>query len=181
MLVLLDRDGVIVEERNDYVKSPAELSLIPGAAHAIARLNEAGHKVVVITNQSVVGRGIIPISMLHRIHEHLQDQLHQVGARLDHILFAPDPPWEASDRRKPGPGMLLEAIRMFRASPQETVMIGDYVTDLQAALRANVRRILVRSGRGMEILNKGIPFDVLPVTVHENLAESVADLLGEMG
>lgn len=178
MLVLLDRDGVLNENRDDYVKSPAELVMLPGAAAAVARLNAAGHRVAVCTNQSAVGRGIVAPAMLERIHEALREHLAGAGARLDALFFCPDPPWAASDRRKPGSGMLLEAMRQFRIAPHDTVMIGDDLVDLQASARAGIRRILVRTGKGRKTLATGIPAEVLPVAVHEDLAAAVVSLIG---
>lgn len=178
MLVLLDRDGVLNENRDDYVKSPAELVMLPGAAEAVARLNAAGHRVAICTNQSAVGRGIIPPAMLERIHEALRDHLARAGAGIDALFACADPPWAASDRRKPGPGMLQDAMRQFRIGPHDTVMIGDDLVDLQAASRAGIRRLLVRTGKGRKTLAAGIPPEVLPVAVHEDLAAAVASLLG---
>lgn len=178
MLVLLDRDGVLNENRDDYVKSPGELVMLPGAAEAVARLNAAGHRVAVCTNQSAVGRGIVPSAMLERIHDALREHLARAGARIDALFACTDPPWAASDRRKPGPGMLQEAMRQFRVGPHDTVMIGDDLVDLQAAARAGIRRILVRTGKGGKTQAAGIPPDVLPVTVHEDLAAAVTSLIG---
>lgn len=176
MLVLLDRDGVLNENRDDYVKSPGELVMLPGAAAAVARLNAAGHRVAVCTNQSAVGRGIISLAMLERIHDALREHLARAGARIDLLLACTDPPWAASDRRKPGPGMLQEAMRQFRVAPHDTVMIGDDLVDLQAAARAGIRRILVRTGKGRKTQAAGIPPEVLPVAVHDDLAAAVASL-----
>lgn len=178
MLVLLDRDGVLNENRDDYVKSPGELVMLPGAAQAVARLNGAGHHVAICTNQSAVGRGIVQPAMLERIHETLREHLARAGARIDLLLACTDPPWAASDRRKPGPGMLQEAMRQFRVGPHDTTMIGDDLVDLQAAMRAGIRRILVRTGKGRKTQAAGIPAEVLPVAVHDDLAAAVASLLG---
>lgn len=179
VLVLLDRDGVLNEEREGYVKSPAELVLIPGAAEAVARLNRAGHKVAVCTNQSVVGRGIIDQAMLAAIHAALEARLARAGASLDAIFFAADHPDRAGPRRKPGPGMLQEAMARFGASPAETVMIGDSLRDLQAATAAGCRRILVLTGHGDGHRAEGLPDSVRPVAIHANLAAAVAALLGD--
>ncbi len=179
MLVVLDRDGVLNEERGDFVKSPGELRLLEGAGKAVARLNAAGHRVVVCTNQSCVGRGIIDGGMLERIHAALKDGLRAAGARLDDIFVAPDAPWSASERRKPGPGMFREAMTKHRASAADTVAIGDSLSDLQAAASAGCRRILVRTGKGRATQARGLPPDVLPVAVYEDLAAAVDHLLGE--
>jgi len=177
MLVLLDRDGVLNENRADYVKSPAELRVIAGAPEAVARLNAAGHRVVVCTQQSCVGKGIIDRAMLERIHAALAAHLRRAGARLDDILAATEAPGDPSPRLKPRPGMLLEAMANYRASPAETVFIGDSLRDMRAAAAAGCRRILVRSGAGARTQAGGLPADVLPVEVYDNLAAAVDRLL----
>ncbi len=174
MLILLDRDGVLNQDYpGDYVRSPDALIMLPGVGKAVARLNACGWPVAVCTNQSCIGRGLIDEGMLTLIHDHLRSHLARDGAHLDAIFFAPDPPWAATDRRKPGPGMLREAMAKFRAAPEDTVFIGDNIIDLQAAATAGCRRILVRTGKGREMLVKGLPPEVLPVTVVEHLTEAV--------
>src|SRR5258706_4913845 len=147
-LVLLDRDGVLNHDRDDYVKSPAELVVYPEAPAAVARLNRVGIKVGVVSNQSAVGRGIITAAELDAIHASLTARLAAGGAALDALLFAPDTPDRASDRRKPGPGMLREALAQLQVAPGEAVMIGDQPTDAEAARRAGVAFVLVRTGKG---------------------------------
>lgn len=181
MLILLDRDGVLNRDTpDDYVKSPDELVMLPGVGQAVARLNARGWPVAVCTNQACIGKGIIDEAMLGRIHDKLFDALARDGAKIDALFFAPDPPWAATERRKPGAGMLREAMQRFRASPQETVFIGDNLTDLQAGVKAGVRRILVRSGKGAQTQAKGLPPEVLPVTVAEDLSDAVNRLLSEV-
>lgn len=177
-LILLDRDGVLVEEVPNYVKHPGELALIPGSAAALARLNQAGHRVAMVTNQSVVGRGIIPVSMLERIHEHLRELLGREGGSLDAIFFCADPPWAATDRRKPGPGMLREAIARFRADAATTPMVGDSLGDMQAAKTAGCRRVLLRTGHGAKTQAAGLPAELSPIEVHADLAAFVTVFLG---
>lgn len=177
-LVLLDRDGVLNADRPDSVKTPDELKMLPGAAAAVARLNAARLKVALVSNQSVVGRGIIGQEMLDRIQDRLRDALARDGARLDLVLLCTDPPWAATERRKPGPDMLREAIRRFSLSPGEAVMVGDSLTDLQAAARAGCARILVRTGKGAATQAAGVPADVLPVAVCADLAAAVERILG---
>src|ERR1700687_1968322 len=177
-LVLLDRDGVLNVDREDSVKTPGEFVMLPGAAEAVARLNEAGRLVAVCTNQSVVGRGVIDEQMLLMIHHKLKGEFARAGARLDAIFHCPDAPGRAGPRRKPAPGMLFEAMQRFGVAPEETVMIGDALSDLEAASAAGCRRILVRSGKGGEAQGAGLPGHVLPVAVHENLTAAVEALLG---
>lgn len=177
-LVLLDRDGVINVDRSDSVKSLGELALIAGSAAAIARLNASGIKVAVVTNQSVVGRGVISARQLEAIHERLAEMLAGEGARLDELFVCTDPPGAPSQRRKPRPGMLIEALRRFSAQPAQTPMIGDDLRDLEAAHAAGCPRMLVRTGKGALTQAAGIPAALLPVAVHADLAAAVDALLG---
>ena len=176
-LVMLDRDGVLTVERANYVKHPGELLLIPRAAEACAALNAAEVKVAVVSNQSIVGRGIISAEMLERIHAKLRVELAAAGARLDLLLTCLDPPWAAGERRKPAPGMLREALAHFRLSPVEAVMVGDQLSDLRAARAAAVAPILVRTGKGAETQALGLPQDILPVSVYDDLHGAVEALL----
>lgn len=176
-LVLLDRDGVLNEDRPQSVRLPGELVLLPRAAEAVARLNAAGIKVAVLTNQSVVGRGIIDAAMLDRIHDRLRDELARAGARLDAIFVATDAPDAPTARRKPGGAMLREALDRFGASAAETPMIGDDLRDLEAAAAVGCRRILVRTGKGRATQAAGLPPHVLPVAIHEDLWSAVDALL----
>jgi len=178
-LVMLDRDGVLNCDRPDSVKNPAELAMLEGAAAAVARLNNFGCKVALVSNQSIVGRGIISADMLELIQRHLTDHLARAGARLDGAFICTDPPGPPSQRRKPAPGMLREAMQQFGVTPYQTVMIGDDLRDLQAAAAAGCARILVRSGKGAAVQAAGLPPEVLPVAVHEDLAAAVEALLAE--
>ncbi len=173
MLVLLDRDGVINEDRPDFVKAPGELVLIPGALDAIASLNKAGHLTAIVTNQSCIGRGLISLEKLDEIHAKLLSALAAKGGRIDHIFVAPDAPWEATDNRKPGAGMFFSALSMFRTKPENTILIGDSKRDLQAAQKAGCHRILVQTGKGRQTQKDGLEPELLPVTVARDLTEAV--------
>ena len=177
-LVLLDRDGVLNEDSSAYVKSPDELIMIAGSAAAVARLNRAGILVAVCTNQSAVGRGIIDVAMLERIHAKLRAELARAGAKIDEIFFCPDPPGMNSPCRKPAPGMLQAALRRFRVAPHDAPMIGDQLGDLQAAAALGCPRHLVRTGNGIKTQGQGVPTDVLPVAVHDDLAAAITAILG---
>ena len=177
-LVMIDRDGVLNDEIGGYIKSPADVRMIPGSARAVARLNRAGFKIAVCTNQSVVGRGYIGIEMLTRINETIADALRAEGAHWDAMFICTDHPDRATRRRKPGPGMLEEALQMFQADPAATPMIGDNLRDLEAALAVGAQRHLVRTGHGAKAQADGLPERVLPVRVHEDLAAAVTALLG---
>lgn len=176
-LVLLDRDGVLNEDRPDYVKNPGELVMLPGAARAVARLNQAGFAIAICTNQAAIAKGIFDEAMLARIHDKLRDALAREGAKLDAIFHCPDA--HPSPRRKPEPGMLREALRRFDADASATPFVGDSLRDLQAATKAGCPRHLVRTGHGAAIQAAGIPAEVLPVRVHDDLAAAVASILGD--
>ena len=178
-LVMLDRDGVLNRARPEPVRTPDELAMLPGAAAAVAALNRAGVKVALVSNQSVVGRGIVSAAMLERIQEELRQRLAREGARLDLALVCTDPPWAATERRKPGAGMLREAMRHFAVAPSQAAMVGDALGDLQAAAAAGCARILVRTGKGAATQAAGIPRELLPVAVRADLAEAVSALLAD--
>ncbi len=178
-MVILDRDGVLNLDRADCVKSPDELILIPDAAEAVARLNRAGIAVAVATNQSVVGRGIIDERMLARIHEKLRVELAKAGAHIDDLRIATDAPDAATERRKPGTGMLREALAKFAADPAESPVIGDALRDLQAAAQLGCPRILVRTGKGVATLAAGVLPALQPVAVYDDLWDAVAALLAQ--
>lgn len=178
MLILLDRDGVLNEDRPDHVKNPGEFHMIPHSAEAVARLNSAGHKVALVTNQSGIGRGLYTEEMLGKIHEKMNVALRRAGGHLDAIFICPDAPGGHSPRRKPEPGMLREAMERFRISAYDTIMIGDALRDLEAAAKVNVKRILVRTGKGAATQAQGLPASILPVAVYETLWVAVEALLG---
>ena len=179
MLVLLDRDGVLNEDRHDFVKTAAELIMIPGAANAVARLCAAGHTTAVVTNQSGVGRGLMTDRDLDSVNSTLNSMIEAVGGRLDAIITCTDPPWAATARRKPGPGMLQEALKRFDATPAEAVMIGDAARDLEAAAVLGIRRMLVRTGKG-RATESNLPSVLQPVTVYDDLAAAADALIAEV-
>ena len=177
MIVLLDRDGVVNVERG-HITAPGQIELLPGAAGAIARLNRKRIMAVLITNQSAVGSRRIDHAMLDRIHARMAELLAREGARLDAVFCCTDPPWAPTARRKPNPGMVWEATRAFSTSPRHAVMIGDDLSDMEAAARAGCRRILVRTGKGAGVERAGLPRHVLPTTVEDDLAAALDRLLG---
>lgn len=145
-VVFLDRDGVINRNRKDYVKSREEFVLLPGAAEAIRKLNDASIPVVVVTNQSCVGRGIITEERLNDIHEYMRELLAERGARVDAIYYCPDAPFQDSDCRKPKEGMLLKAARELNIDLSGSWMLGDSETDMEAGKRAGCQTHLIHEG-----------------------------------
>ena len=147
--VLLDRDGVINKNRPGYVKSWREFEFLPGALEALRTLAERRVRVVVVTNQSPVGRGIITRQELMRVNEHMLTTVNAHGGRIDGILCCPHAPEAACTCRKPRPGLLLEALRRFRLDRAHSYMVGDSSTDLEAAHHAGIPCVMVLSGRAL--------------------------------
>lgn len=175
-LVLLDRDGTIIRHIGRDITQPEEVQLIPGADAAIAHLNRAGIKVALCSNQDAVGRGEVDPGTLAAINERLQQLLQPAGAHLDAIYDCCDPPAAATPRRKPAPGLLQQAIAEFGVDAARTPMIGDEVDDMRAAAALGCPRHLVRTGLG-ELAERRIPDDVLPVRVHDTVAEAIMSML----
>jgi histidinol-phosphate phosphatase family protein len=152
--VFLDRDGTLIEHVH-YLSDPAHVRLLPGAALALTRLRRAGFVCVLVTNQSAIGRGMITEARLHEIHVEMNRQLAEQGAALDAVYFCPDAP-AGDDRtvvenskRKPGPGMLLQAADELGLELADSWMVGDLISDVLAGLNAGCRSILVASGQTM--------------------------------
>lgn len=146
--VILDRDGVINEESDDYIKSVAEWQPIAGSLEAIARMSQAGARVCIATNQSGIGRGLFGYDTLMAIHQEMQRRVQALGGRIEAIAFAPEHPDQATPRRKPAPGMLLELAERLQQPLSGVPFVGDSWSDIQAARAAGARPVLVRSGRG---------------------------------
>ena len=146
-IVVLGRDGILNEYREDHVKAPEEWEPVPGALEAVARLNHTGWHVVVATNQSGIGRGMIDMASVNAVHAHMHQQLIAFGGRIDAVFFCPHAPEEACDCRKPLPGMLLDIARRYGVDPERLVMASDTPRDLQAAQAAGCEPHLVLSGR----------------------------------
>ncbi|MFC1637461.1 D-glycero-beta-D-manno-heptose 1,7-bisphosphate 7-phosphatase [Candidatus Margulisiibacteriota bacterium] len=178
--VFLDRDGTIVEDVG-YMNSPKQLEFIPGSIKAIKKLNEAGYKVVVITNQAGVARGLITEDMLQTIDKTLHKWILSGGAHLDGIYYCPHHPdhgvypyKQVCECRKPHPGLIKRAHRDLDIDPAQSFMIGDKATDVEAGKRAGTKTVFVRSGRGQAEEKK---INGKPDHITENLAEAVDWLL----
>jgi len=177
--VFLDRDGTINVEVN-YLYRPADLVLIRGTAPAIARLNQAGYVVIVVTNQAGVARGYYSLAALHALHAHLREQLIGLGARIDAFFFCPHHPdfTGPCDCRKPAPGMLRAAAQQCRLDLTRSWMIGDSAADLGAGNAAGCRTILVRTGYGLAVeRNLQDAAIVRPDAIADDLAAAVDHLL----
>ena len=147
-LIILDRDGVINFDSDHFIKSPAEWKPIPGSLEAIARLTQAGYRVVVASNQSGIDRGLFDRDTLNAIHDKMHRAVRTAGGRIDAIFYCPHSADSNCSCRKPKPGMFERIAACFNADLGEAYAIGDSLRDLQAAARAGAKPVLVLSGKG---------------------------------
>ncbi len=175
-LVILDRDGTINHDRDDYVKSEAEWLPLPGALEAIARLNQAGWHVAVATNQSGIGRGLYGVHELNAMHTKMNRLLAEVGGRVDAVFFCPHTPEDGCSCRKPLSGLFDQIGERFKMPLLGVPTVGDTLRDLQAGSARGCAPHFVRTGKG----EKGVP-DGLPwgTQVHADLSAFADALLAE--
>lgn len=147
-LIILDRDGTINEDRDDFVKTPDEWVPIPGALEAIARLNHAGWHTVVATNQSGLGRGTFDMATLNAMHTKMNQLLAKQGGRIDAVFFCPHAPEDACNCRKPLPGLFEQIGERFGVDLCDVPVVGDSLRDLQAGVAVGCQPHLVRTGKG---------------------------------
>lgn len=151
-LVILDRDGVINFDSDQFIKSPDEFKIIPGTLESIAKLNQHGIKVVIATNQSGIGRSLFDMDTLNLIHKKLHTSLAEVGGRIEAIFFCPHVDSDNCECRKPKNGMFLEIAETFNISLHGIFAVGDSLRDLQAAFSVGCQPILVLTGKGKNTL-----------------------------
>lgn len=169
-VIILDRDGVINFDSEEYIKSPEEWHPIPGSLEAIAKFNRAGYRVIIATNQSGVARGFYDISTLMKIHEKLLKCVEEAGGRIEEIFYCPHHPDEKCFCRKPQPGMLNQIAKKYSVDMANTFFIGDSMGDVKAAQLAGCRPLLVLTGNGKKTLGK---YPELMNTLHyKDLAEA---------
>lgn len=152
--IFLDRDGVINENRADYVKSWAEFRFLPGAKEAIAMLTGAGHRLIVCTNQAGIAGGTIAREAVEDIHYRMLEEIAWAGGMIEKVYYCPHAKDVGCGCRKPRPGMLLRAQGELGLDLEDAVFIGDSMTDVRAGLAAGVRTILVLTGLGLEQFHK---------------------------
>lgn len=150
--IILDRDGVINHDRDDFVKSPDEWLPIKGSLEAIARLNKAGYRVVIATNQSGIGRGLFDLNTLEKIHKKMNQLLAEKGGELAGIYFCPHIPDDHCDCRKPKAGLFKQAQEKFSIDFKQAYAIGDSLRDILAAQAAGCEAFLVKTGKGERTL-----------------------------
>jgi D-glycero-D-manno-heptose 1,7-bisphosphate phosphatase len=154
-LIILDRDGVINHDSSGFIKGPDEWKPIAGSLEAIARLTQAGYRVVVATNQSGIGRGLFDMATLNAINAKMHKLVGQAGGRIEAIFYCPDTAESDSSYRKPAPGMLLDIGERFAVPLEGVPAVGDSLRDLQAAASVKALPILVLTGKGAKTLEAG--------------------------
>jgi D-glycero-D-manno-heptose 1,7-bisphosphate phosphatase len=175
--VFLDRDGVINQNRPNYVCSTEELHIFPAALEALARLAQSEYAVVIVTNQSAIGRGLVSAATVAQINHYLLERIHTDGGRIDGLYLCPHTPGDACECRKPRPGLLLRAASELHLDLARSWLIGDSLTDLQAATNAGVRPILVATGRGQEASLHTTSAGLGHIPFLPDLSEAVTHLL----
>ncbi len=177
-LIILDRDGVINQDSDAYIKNPDEWQPIEGSLQAIARLNRAGYHVYVATNQSGLARGLFDIQTLNAIHHKMLDAVKAVGGQIDAILFCPHGPDDHCNCRKPKAGLYEEIGARCHTNLENVPVVGDSLRDLQAAIKVKATPILVRTGKGAQTLAK-LRKTHPEISVYDNLQHMAEQLLKE--
>jgi D-glycero-D-manno-heptose 1,7-bisphosphate phosphatase len=154
-LVILDRDGVINYDSDQFIKSPDEWKPIPGSLEAIARLTHSGYRVVVCSNQSGVGRGLLDMATLNAINDKMYKALSPLGGRIDALFYCPHAAEANCECRKPKSGMFEDIARRFNTSLTGVPSVGDSLRDLQASVSLGCRPMLVLTGKGQKTLAAG--------------------------
>lgn len=176
--MFVDRDGVICWNRSDHVKSWEEFEFLPGALEALVCLSEADLAIVVVTNQAIVNRGIVPEGVVRDIHDRMVERVQLAGGRIDQVIYCPHRPDENCGCRKPAQGMISAAAERLGLDVAGSYLIGDACTDILAGQAAGCARCyLVLTGRGLEQLSRCYALVGGGFTVVRNLGMAVKDIL----
>lgn len=177
-LIVLDRDGVINQDSDDYIKSPEEWQPIEGSLEAIARLHQAGYTIAVTTNQSGIGRGFYDHETLAAMHNKFHRLLSRLDAKVEAIFYCPHTPEDGCNCRKPKPGLFERVATTFQTDLSGVPAIGDSFRDHEAALAVGARPIAVKTGKGLRTLeSKGEEMRKLQIPVFDDLAAAVNAIL----
>ena len=179
-LIILDRDGVINEDSDDYIKSPQEFIPIESSLTAIGHLTKAGYTIAVATNQSGIARGYYDWLTLQAMHDKLASLLVSVGSHVDAFFVCPHGPDDHCDCRKPKTGLFVQIAAHYHVSLNDVPAVGDSFRDLQAAMSVGAKPILVKTGKGQRTLEKHSQ-QIIGIPVYNNLAAYVEELLNSKG
>jgi D-glycero-D-manno-heptose 1,7-bisphosphate phosphatase len=173
--IFLDRDGVLIENRPDYVRDWSHVEFLPDAIRALSLSATKNYKIVIVTNQSAVGRGLLSLGTAEEINRLLINSIHHQGGQVDGIYMCPHKPDDECSCRKPKPGLLLQAAKDLAVDLGRSWMIGDAWSDVQAGQNAGVRQlVLLKTGRGSEQLLMPRPENIADHLIFENLFEAIS-------
>ena len=176
--VFLDRDGVIIENRADYILSWNDVQILPGALAALSRLSDTNFKIVIATNQSAIGRGLLTMQIAEDINERLASEIQLAGARLDAIYMCPHKPEDRCPCRKPQPGLILQAAQALSIDLKHSFLIGDAIDDLRAGRAAGVGEVaLVFTGRGAQQFASPEAEQLKPFRTFNDLSDAIDQIL----
>ena len=176
--LFLDRDGVIVENRPNYIRSWADVLIFPQALEALEKVRIAPYKIVIVTNQSAIGRGLITLSEAEAINQRLVAEIEAAGGRIDAVFMCPHAPEENCTCRKPLPGLLYQAAELISIDLKNSILIGDALSDIMAGQTAGIQKnVLVRTGCGAVQANLANTVSVEPFLVYDTLAQALAELI----
>ncbi len=181
-VIFLDRDGVINQESLEYIKTRAEFKFIPGSLKAICRLSQEGFNIIIITNQSVIGRKMVTPEGLLQIHAKLKYQVKKGGGCIKDIFYCPHLPQDQCNCRKPEPGLIFQAKKKYNINLSRAIMVGDSAKDIQCALNAGCgATILVQTGNGKKALKELAANDISPDHLALNLKQAVPWIIKNAG
>lgn len=177
--VFIDRDGVICRNRDDHVKSWTEFEFQPGARESLSRLAQLDVLIIVITNQAIINRGMVPVQTVEHIHRQMVEEIEKAGGRVDRVLYCPHRPDEHCACRKPQPGLLLQVSREMGIDLTQSYLIGDAYADIQAGETAGCCCFLVLTGRGRNELRRCLLHSQNGFRVSSDLESAVDAILRE--
>lgn len=175
-LIILDRDGVINEDSDAYIKTLDEWIPLPGSIDAIARLSRAGYTVLVATNQSGIARGYFDLATLDAMHKRLADLVRDAGGEMGKVFYCPHGPDDGCDCRKPAPGLIDQIVTEY-GDVTGAPLIGDSLRDLEAGVARGCKPVLVLTGKGTKTRDKGLPAALGHVDIYDSLADFTDHLL----
>lgn len=171
--IFLDRDGVIIANRTNYVRSWADVEFLPGALEALKSLRSLFAKIVIVTNQSAVGRGLMSLSQAVEINQRMVANIEEAGGRIDGVYICPHAPNDNCSCRKPEPGMLWQAARDLEIVLHDSLIIGDALTDIAAGKRVGLRQcLLVRTGLGADQARLSTAATLQPFRIYDSLLDA---------
>ncbi len=176
--LFLDRDGVIIENRSNYVRAWSDVSIYPQAIEALIKVKPTGYKTIIITNQSAVGRGLISPEIAQEINLRLIEEIQSAGGRIDGLFMCPHAPHDNCACRKPQPGLILEAADSLSLDLSRSILVGDALSDIMAGQSAGVgKNVLVRTGRGDAQSTIALADQIPPFLIYDTLADALSELI----